>query len=95
MELEFRQEGQTLIFPVRVVPRASPEGVAGVRQGALLVRLGAAPVEGQANRALVALLARALGVPRAQVEIRAGHTGRTKVVAVSGASREALERLLR
>ena len=44
-------------FRVRVVPRAGRTGVAGTRGDALLVRLAAAPVDGAANDALIAMLA--------------------------------------
>jgi hypothetical protein len=73
-----------LILPVRVIPRASKTAIAGWRGDAVLVRLAAPPVEGAANDALVAYLARALGVPRRQVSIVAGHKSRDKRVAIDG-----------
>lgn len=81
-------------FPVRVVPRAQRDAVGGVREGALLVRLVAPPVEGRANAALQAVLAEALGVRRNQVSIRTGERSRTKVVRVDGIGPAALEPLL-
>ena len=65
---------------------------AGAARSALLGRHGAgwkvrvaAPAErGRANRALVELLAEALGVRREQVVVVAGHTSRRKVVNVEG-----------
>lgn len=73
-----------MILPVRVIPRASKTAIAGWRGDAVLVRLAAPPVEGAANDALVAYLARALGVPRRQVSIVAGHKSRDKRVAIDG-----------
>lgn len=79
---------------VRVVPRASKPGVAGLRQGAVLVRIGAAPVDGAANSELIETLARALDLPRRAVAITAGATSRTKRVHIDGLSRDAaLQRL--
>lgn len=79
---------------VRVVPRASRAGVAGTRDGAVLVRLGAAPVDGAANAELVQTLARALGLPKRAVTITAGAASRAKRVRVDGLTRaEAFERL--
>lgn len=69
---------------VRLVPRAAREEVAGEREGALLVRVTAPPVEGAANRALRKLLARRLGVAQGAVEIAAGQRSRTKTVRVAG-----------
>jgi len=80
-------------FSVRVQPRASRTAVEGVRAGALLVRLTAPPVEGEANDALVRLLAVALKVPRAAVRILSGARGRTKRVAVRGVSAEQVRAL--
>jgi hypothetical protein len=73
---------------VRVVPRAAKPGVAGTRDGALLVRLSAPPVEGAANAELVEVIATALRVPRRAVTIVAGERSRTKRVAVAGITME-------
>jgi hypothetical protein len=69
---------------VRVIPRASRAAIEAPRAGALVVRLTAAPVEGQANRALVAMLARALDVPPSAIELIRGAAGREKVLRVAG-----------
>jgi uncharacterized protein len=69
---------------VRVSPRASRNGLAGEREGALVVRVTAAPVDGGANAALTRLLARVLQVPASAVEVRRGASGRDKVLHVAG-----------
>jgi uncharacterized protein len=71
-------------FSVRVQPRSAHEGVAGVRSGALYVRLNAPPVDGAANSALVKLLGRWLQVAPSVVTIVQGLQGRNKVVRVAG-----------
>jgi len=71
---------------MRVVPRAGRSGFAGLRAGAVLVRLAAAPVQGAANDELIALIARTLGVPKRDVAIVAGERARTKRVRVAGMS---------
>ncbi len=81
-------------IPVRVVTRASKPGVAGMRGDAVLVRVGAPPVEGAANAEVIELLARALDLPPRAVAISAGATSRTKRVAIDGLTREdAFQRL--
>lgn len=81
---------------VRVVPRAGRSGVDGVRDGRLLVRLSAPPVDGAANEALIELLARLLDCPKRAVRLVSGERSRSKRVAVDGVSTEAAEeRLLR
>lgn len=69
---------------VRVSPRASRDALAGERQGALVVRITAPPVDGAANAALLRLLARVLHVPASAVEVRQGAAGRDKLLHVSG-----------
>lgn len=84
-----------LTFTVRVVPRASPSGVAGEHNGALRVRVSSPPVDGEANEELIRVLAKALSVPRRCVEIVSGHSSKLKQVRVSGASSEALATLVK
>ncbi len=69
---------------MRVQPRASREGLAGLRQGALVVRLTAPPVEGAANTALLRLLGRALGLAPSALELLRGQSGREKLVLARG-----------
>jgi uncharacterized protein (TIGR00251 family) len=73
-----------VVIDVRVVPRASRSGIAGTRNGALLVRLNAPPVDGAANAELVDVLADVLGVPRRDVTIASGAASKQKRVRVVG-----------
>ena len=91
--LELRPDGAGLVLRVRVVPRASRDAVEGVRDGALLVRLTAPPVDGKANEALVRLLARALGIQRRAVVVVAGARARDKRLRIDGVDAATLRRL--
>jgi len=75
---------------VRIQPRAARAGVAGEREGALVVRVTAAPVEGAANEALCRLLGRTLGLAASRVEVVRGARGREKLVRVAGLDAAAL-----
>lgn len=88
--IECIEEKDAVTFKVRVVPRASRSGFAGEHDGALRVRIAAAPVEGAANAELVSVVARALRVPRSAVEIAGGHHGKTKRIRVTGITRHAI-----
>lgn len=79
---------------VHVVPRASANKVLGVHNGALKVALTAPPVEGAANKALVELMAKALGVPKSAVTIHSGETSRHKSLLVAGIDRDDILRRL-
>jgi len=79
---------------IHVRPGASRPGVAGFHGDRVCVRVRARPVGGAANRELVALLARALGVPPAVLSIESGARGRDKRIHVRGLMADAVcERL--
>jgi uncharacterized protein len=78
---------------VRVTPRASRNEIAGSREGALLIRVTAPPVEGAANDAVVRVLATALGLPPSEIRIERGGQARQKVVSVPEQAAARLEEL--
>jgi hypothetical protein len=84
--LQIRSDEHGVILDVLVVPRASKCAVAGVHDGRLKVMLDAPPVDGKANDALVAFLAKALGLAKRDVVIVRGEKGRQKTLALRGAS---------
>ena len=77
-----------VVIDIRVIPRASRSGLAGIRNDALLLRLNAAPVDGAANTEVVDILSDVLGIPRRAVTILAGGRSRLKRVRVEGVSAE-------
>lgn len=79
------------LLRVRVQPRASKDEVAGWDGATLRVRVTAAPVDGEANQALLSLLARVFRVPRSAVTLVRGSHARDKLVSVQGCSLETLE----
>lgn len=77
------QKGSALA--IRVTPRASRNEISAIlSDGTVKIRLTTPPVEGRANEALVGFLADILDVPRSQIEIVAGATGRDKLVSILG-----------
>jgi uncharacterized protein len=72
---------------VRAIPRAARDELAGVRDGRLLVRVTAPPLDGRANAAVCALLAKAAGVPKGAVRVVRGETSRDKRVRIEGDER--------
>jgi uncharacterized protein (TIGR00251 family) len=81
-------------LPIRLQPRSRREEVVGERSGAIVIRVTAPPVDGKANAALCAFVARAAGVPPSRVSVIRGQTARDKVVRVEGADELALRRAL-
>jgi uncharacterized protein (TIGR00251 family) len=80
---------------VRVIPRCSKPGIAGIRDGALLVRLQSPPVEGAANEELIQVLSEVFGTAKRDVEIVAGERSRLKRIAIATIERNQLEATLR
>jgi uncharacterized protein (TIGR00251 family) len=85
---------QSVVFQVRVQPRAGREEVAGETDGVLKVRLQAPAIEGRANEALIAFLSRVLKRPKAAVRISSGERSRLKRVEVTGVTRNDILGLL-
>jgi uncharacterized protein (TIGR00251 family) len=72
---------------VRVKPGASRNRIGGRYEGpygtAVVVAVTAPPVDGRATKAVIAAVAKALGVRRSAVTVRAGGTGRDKLLAIA------------
>ena len=75
-----------VIVDIHVIPNASRTQADGEHDGALRVRLHAPPVDGKANLALVAWLAKALGLPKRDVELVRGQTSKRKQLRVYAAA---------
>ncbi|MBJ6122615.1 DUF167 domain-containing protein [Sphingomonas sp. BT553] len=69
---------------MRVTPRGGRDAIGGGREGRIVTRLAAAPVDGKANAALVSLIADAFVVPKRAVSIISGETGRVKRLRIAG-----------
>lgn len=76
---------------VRVVPRASRTRLSRDAQGALRAHLTAAPVDGAANRALIALLAATLAIPKRAIAVARGERARDKLVCIQGVASSDVE----
>ena len=69
---------------VRAMPRSPRTAIAGIRDGRLLVRVTAPPVDDAANEAVIAALAAALDTPRRNLRIVTGATSRNKTIEIIG-----------
>ena len=86
-----------VLLRVRLTPRASRDGVDGIKAGAegdyLQARVRAVPEDGKANAALIELLAKSIGLTKSSISISAGAASRLKTVHIAG-DRTALEKRL-
>jgi len=84
--------GESCTIKVRVQPKSSRNQVDGFQDGALRVRVTAAPTEGQANAAVIAILAKTLGVSKSRLEIIRGYSSRDKVISVDALTEQEVRR---
>jgi len=87
-----------LSIAIRLTPRGGRDGIDGVETLAdgrqvLKARVRAAPSDGEANAALIALLAKEFSVPRSQVSLTAGASARLKRILILGDAEELAARL--
>jgi uncharacterized protein len=80
-----------LLIAIRLTPRGGRDALGSIEvlsdgKAVLTARVRAAPTEGEANQALIRLLAKTLKVPASQVSIVQGATSRVKMVLVQGES---------
>ena len=78
----------------RVTPRASRNAIEGIRDGRLLVRVAASPVDEAANAAVVETVSKALDLPKRDITIVAGDHSRIKALALSGVSADEVRQRL-
>ena len=83
----------SLVVSLHIQPGAKETEIAGLHGEALKIRLAAPPVDGKANAALVAFLAKTCGVPRSAVALVSGETSRSKRVRLQGIDAATLEAL--
>ncbi len=79
---------------VRLQPRAHRDELLGLRDGVLIARVSAPPLDGRANRALCRLLARRLAVAPSRVVLVRGERSREKMLRIDGLDDVALRRAL-
>jgi uncharacterized protein (TIGR00251 family) len=87
-----------LLVTVRLTPKGGRDDVGGIETLAdgrmvLKARVRAAPAEGQANTALIALLAKTLDVARSKVTLAAGESARIKRIVIEGDGKALAARL--
>jgi uncharacterized protein (TIGR00251 family) len=88
-----REQAGAVTFDVLVQPRASRAKLGPVHDGRLKIAVTSPPVDGEANAAVIELLAKSLGVARSAVSVVGGTTSRRKTIQIAGVTRAAIEEL--
>lgn len=87
-----------LILHLRVTPNAGRDAIEGAElrddgTSVLRIRVAAVPDKGKANAAVIALMAKALGLPKSALTLASGETSRFKTVVATGADDDLVARL--
>lgn len=83
-----------VIIPVKAQPGARRNAIVGEHAGMLKVSVSQKPDKGKANEAIVALLAKTLGVSKSVCQVRSGHSNSLKRIFIAGISVEELRQRL-
>lgn len=89
-----RRDDGTLELDVQAVPRASKDAIGEVHGDRLKLHVRAAPVEGEANAAVLRLVAEVLELPRSAITLARGQTGKRKTLRIVGIELDAARRAL-
>jgi uncharacterized protein (TIGR00251 family) len=87
-----------VLFHVMASPRASRSEITGIYQDRCKIKIKAPPVDGEANEALIAFISKFFKLPKKQIVLQRGSTGKQKTFLLSGltvkAATEALASVL-
>lgn len=72
-----------MILNIKVLPRSSKNELLKLEDGTYKLKLTAAPVDGEANEALIKFLSKEFGVSKSQIRILKGETSKNKVVEIN------------
>ena len=86
--MKLKEDGEGVVFPVWIQPKASKTEISDIKDGILKIRITSPPVEGKANQELCRFIARTLKIKRSQVEILSGMKSRTKLIRIKGVKKE-------
>lgn len=78
----YRRENNALVLTLYVQPGAKKNEVAGLHGDALKIRLATAPIQGQANKALLKYLAQLFDVPISHIVLKSGKLSRHKIIEI-------------
>lgn len=82
------------VLRVRLTPKGGQDALMRIEERVLFARVSAPPVNGAANRALIQLVAKRLGVAKSRVSLVSGDASRDKTLHIEGVTQDALDSAL-
>ena len=95
MELNLNQTPDGIELLVKAAPGSRKNEVRGISDGVLKVAVTAIAEKGKANKAIIKLLAKTLGISKSQIELKSGMSSSSKKLLVSRIEISILEHQLR
>jgi uncharacterized protein (TIGR00251 family) len=92
--MKLSEHAGAVTVDVLVQPRASRPKIGPIHDGRLKIAVTSPPVDGEANAAVIELLAKQLGVARSAIEVIAGASSRRKTLRITGVTATAIHRLV-
>lgn len=86
-------EEKGVLLKVKVIPNASRNEISFIDEG-YKIKLKSPPVEGKANKELIAYLSKILKIKKSAIQIRVGDTSRNKTLFIENLSEEVLKKRL-
>ena len=84
-ERSFTDGKHGVALPVRIIPRATRNEIVEILSDQTVkIRIAAPPLDCKANEELIKFLSDILGIPKSNIDIVAGHTGRIKLISIIG-----------
>ncbi|NRP88801.1 hypothetical protein GFPCMMHI_04724 [Ensifer adhaerens] len=98
MSTPWQVSSDHLRLSVRLTPNGGRDAIDGVENGSegecyLKARVSVAPEKGKANKALIALIAKSIGIPKSALSLVSGETARKKILRIEGEPEDLIERL--
>lgn len=98
MILPFAAFSDHVTLAVRLTPNGGRDSIDGIEHDAdgkafVKARVTAVPEKGKANKALIALLAKSLGVPKSSVSLVSGDTARKKILRIDAEPEDVIGKL--
>jgi uncharacterized protein (TIGR00251 family) len=88
------QADGSLLLSIYVQPKSHRNAIVGLHGDAVKLRLTAPPIDGKANKAVIAFWAKFLKIPKSAVTIKSGLQSRMKKILLQGADEEQIRRLV-
>jgi len=89
-----RQADGSILLSIYVQPKSHCNGIVGLHGEAVKLRLTAPPVDGKANKAVIAFWAKSLQIPKSSITIKSGLQSRMKKILLNGADEQQVRRLV-